>query len=196
MQADAFLTRLRQDRQSRKTWLLDITTEVGAPCAVAISCAPGGGTFAFGAAARMTMDAAVKAALLEACQLELAYEIVEAKIRERGEAALNAFDRAHLLRASAVNAETCALLQPMHDGEPPMRGAPPQSLPDLIAKVAHCGIEVHFLDITRRSWGIPAARLVAPALQLEPSDLVSDRLADVVAKTGGGGKFTGGIPLL
>ena len=50
--------------------------------------------------------------MLEMCQLELAYAVIEAKRRERGEAGLNAKDRLHLDRATKINADQCLLLQP------------------------------------------------------------------------------------
>jgi ribosomal protein S12 methylthiotransferase accessory factor len=48
--------------------------------------------------ARPTLAAAACAAVMEMCQGELAYAVVEAKCRERGEAALNEKDRIHRRR--------------------------------------------------------------------------------------------------
>ena len=53
---------LRRGRRERETWLLDITTDLGAPCIVAISCTPQGTEFAFGAAARLTVAEAARVA--------------------------------------------------------------------------------------------------------------------------------------
>ena len=52
-------------------------------------------------------QAAARAAVLEMCQVELAYAVVEAKCRERGEAALNERDRVHRRRATMINADRC-----------------------------------------------------------------------------------------
>jgi len=39
-------------------------------------------------------------------------------------------------------------------------------------------------------------RIIAPGLQLEPSGLVTARLAEMMARTGGGALYTAGIPLI
>src|SRR5215468_9858238 len=111
--AQALLRELRAGAaMPRRSWLLDITTDIGVPAVAALSCRPDGFGFAFGLAARRTLQAAARSALLEMCQIELAHAVVEAKRRERGEAALNARDRGHLQRATAIDADRCALLQP------------------------------------------------------------------------------------
>jgi hypothetical protein len=45
-------------------------------------------------------------------------------------------------------------------------------------------------------FGIPAARVIAPGLQPEPSEIVMPRLADMMARTGGGAIYTGGVALI
>jgi len=194
--AGGLLGRLRQGRCDRTVRMLDITTDLGVPCLVAISCGAGGSEFAFGVAARMTTAAAARAAILEMCQIELAGEVVKAKMLKSGETALNNFDKAHLLRIDSINVEDCILLHPLRSAgcKPELQHI--QSLSELIARVARCGIEVYCCNITRKSYGVPAVRLVAPELQLEPSGLTSPRLSAVLTETGGGEKFTGGIPIL
>jgi ribosomal protein S12 methylthiotransferase accessory factor len=92
--AQTMLAQLRQGASRRRSWLLDITTEIGVPCVAAVSCMADGFGFAFGLAARPTRKAAARAAVLEMCQSELAHAVVEAKLPESGEAALNEKDRA------------------------------------------------------------------------------------------------------
>src|SRR5262249_55385853 len=53
--AGDLLTQLRQGRTDRKTWLLDITTDVRIPAVVALSTGPDGFGFAFGLGARLTL---------------------------------------------------------------------------------------------------------------------------------------------
>jgi ribosomal protein S12 methylthiotransferase accessory factor len=50
--------------------------------------------------------------------------------------------------------------------------------------------------LTRASFAVPVARIIAPALQAEPSGIVSSRLSGMIAQTGGGEAHTGGIPLI
>src|SRR5215470_6608899 len=111
--AQALLGELRAGASSaRRSWLLDITTDTGIPAVAALSCKPDGFGLAFGLAARRTLQAAARSAVLEMCQGELAYAVVEAKRHERGEAALNVKDLGHLQRATAIDAHACALLHP------------------------------------------------------------------------------------
>ncbi len=197
--AEAVLAQLRQGASARRSWLLDITTDIGVPCVAAVSCTADGFGFAFGLAARPTLAGAARAAVLEMCQGELAHAVVEAKLRERGEAALNARDRIHRRRATLLNADRCLLLQP----EPgrarrlAIGTTDPTSMLRLIAdRVAQVDIEVFGLDLTRPRFEIPAARIIAPGLQALPSEIVTPRLAQMIARTGGGAAYTDGIALI
>ena len=197
--AGTLLAQLRQGLLVRRNWLLDITTDIGVPCVAAISCTADGFGVAFGLAARPTLKAAARAAVLEMCQGELAHAVVEAKLRERGEAALNARDRIHRQRATMLNADRCALLQPgpgraLH---PPIGTTAPGGVLQLIAdRLAQLGIETFGLDLTRPHFAIPVARVIAPGLQPLPSEIMTARLADMIARTGGGATYTGGIALI
>src|SRR3954468_19086986 len=111
--AGALLPQLRQDATGRRNWLLDITTDIGVPCVAAVSCNANGFGFAFGLAARPTLKAAARSAILEMCQLELALAVVETKRRERGEAALNKRDQGHRRRATMIDGDRCLLLLPV-----------------------------------------------------------------------------------
>jgi ribosomal protein S12 methylthiotransferase accessory factor len=58
------------------------------------------------------------------------------------------------------------------------------------------GIETFCIDLTREFFGVSVVRMIAPGLQLEPSEIVTARLRDAIARTGGGATYTGGIALL
>ncbi len=183
----------------RRTWLLDITTDIGLPSIVAVSCRLDGFGFAFGLAARPTLAAAIRSATLELCQLELAYAVVEAKRSERGQAGLNAKDHIHLQRASAINADRCMLLQPIAEYAQHVTidtTNPQVSLEWIADHLEARGIQTLCLDLTRPRFAIPVARIIAPPLQLEPSEIITPRLAETIAQTGGGNAYAGGIPLL
>lgn len=197
--AQALLARLRQDISARRSWLLDITTDIGVPSVAAVSCTADGFGFAFGLAARPTLTGATCAAVLEMCQGELAYAVVEAKCRERGEAALNERDRVHRRRATMINADRCLLLQPVAEPSEHLaiETTDANSVLQLIAKrLERFGIETFTLDLTRAHLAIQAARVITPGLQLEPSEIVMPRLADMMARTGGGAIYTGGVALI
>jgi ribosomal protein S12 methylthiotransferase accessory factor len=199
LMADDLLRRLRQNAPARRSWLLDITTDIGVPCVAAVSCMANGLGFAFGLAARPTLNAAARSAILEKCQIELAHAVVEAKVRERGEAALNARDRVHRRRATMIDADQCLLLQPAAERAEHLSfdaTDPGAMLRRIVERLGQFGIETFGLDLTRPRFAVPVARVIAPGLQLEPSELITPRLADIIARTGGGSAYTGGIALI
>ena len=197
--AEHLLRQLRQTAASRRrTWLLDITTDVGVPVVAAVSCRGDGFGFAFGLAARPRLEAAVRAAIMEMCQIELADSVVATKRSERGEAALNAQDRIHLRRAM-INADQCMLLQPVAERatHPSIDATEAGVIFGLIAeRLKSLGIETFCIDLTREFFGVSVVRVIAPGLQLEPSEIVTARLQDAIARTGGGATYTGGVALL
>jgi ribosomal protein S12 methylthiotransferase accessory factor len=197
-EATALLAMLRQGNASRRTWLLDITTDLGIPAIAAVSCRADGKGFAFGLGARPTVAGAVRGAIMELCQSELAHAVVDAKRDEGGPEKLNARDRDHVARATRIDADTCPLLHPL--GMPIRREACPSQ--DAVSQIgwvatrlAEAGIETFVIDLTRPRFAVPVVRVVAPGLQIEPSQLESMRLRRAIAATGGGQQTTGAVPL-
>lgn len=191
------IARMRRGVGNRRTWLLDITTDLDVPGVVAISCNADGRGFACGLAARPTLRAAAQSALLEMSQMELAYAVVEARRREGG--ALMEDDQVHLARGTAIDVAQCALLHPVAPARrhPAAAAAPPaQQLAALVERLSAKGIETYAIDLTRPAFGIPVARIVAPCLQLEPCDVMTERLTAARNQTGGGETYTRGASLL
>ena len=197
--AENLLRQLRQGApEPRRTWLLDVTTDIGVPCVVAASCRADGSGFAFGLAARPVLEAAVRSAILEMCQLELADAVVAAKRSERGDDALNAQDRIHLQRA-AIDADRCVLLQPIaeHAVHLPFPATEARAIFGLIVeRLQELEIETFCIDLMRERFAVPVVRVIAPGLQLEPSEIATARLRDMIARTGGGATYTGGVALI
>jgi ribosomal protein S12 methylthiotransferase accessory factor len=197
--AESLLRQLRQAASGRRrSWLLDITTDIGVPCVAAVSCRPDGSGFAFGLSARPQLAAAARAAITEMCQLELANAVISTKRRERGDAALNAQDRTHL-RRTMINADRCALLQPVAGlaAHLAIDTTEASVLFKLIAgRLRELGIEIYCIDLTRQHFAVPVVRIIAPGLQLEPSEIVTARLRHTIARTGGGATYTDGIALI
>jgi ribosomal protein S12 methylthiotransferase accessory factor len=193
------IAELRRGAEGRTSWLLDITTDVGTPVVAALSSRPDGHGLACGLAARLTKGSAVRSAIFEMCQMELGYSVIEAKRRERGDAALNQDDRRHLRRATEFDARACDLLRPLGTGTAAIEAeevSATASLRAIVERLATLGIETYRVELTRESFGIPVVRMVAPGLQLEPSGIVTERLASTIAATGGGRSYTGDVPLL
>jgi ribosomal protein S12 methylthiotransferase accessory factor len=188
------LVALRGGSMRRRSWLLDITADVGVPCVAAVSTTWSGQQFVCGHAARPSRVAAVRAAILEMCQMELGLAVIAAKVRERGEAALNAADHLHLRRARGIDAANCEFLNPTDPA--PAEQEPALTLQGILDRLAHMEVEPLVLDLTRPVLGIPVARVLAPTLQLEPSPIPTKRLARAIEQTGGGKASTRGIALL
>jgi ribosomal protein S12 methylthiotransferase accessory factor len=151
--------------------------------------------FCCGLAARLTLEAAASAAVLEMCQMELGLMLASMK-RAAGQRLADG-DRRHLERAEAIDASVCMLLQP--DGAPVTRhaGRPDgAALRRLEAAFARLGITAAVVDLTRPDLGVPVVRAIAPALQPLPGKLTTARLDRTIAATGGGNPITGGVALL
>jgi ribosomal protein S12 methylthiotransferase accessory factor len=194
----ALLARLRRGQASRNTWLLDITTDLGIPAVAAVSCRGDAKGFAFGLSARPSLAGAVRGALMELCQNELAHAVVAAKQRESGPEKLNARDRDHIVRATQIDADACALLHPQ--GMPSRRdGCAAEDAVSqigwLATRLAVAGIDAFAIDLTRPRYAVPVVRIIAPGLQIEPSQLQSARLQKAIAATGGGRQHTAGVAL-
>jgi ribosomal protein S12 methylthiotransferase accessory factor len=192
------LAKLRRGHAGRRTWLLDIATDLGIPAVAAVSCRADGKGFAFGLSARPTVAGAVRGAIMELCQNELAQAVVAAKQHESGPEKLNARDRAHIVRATHIDADTCALLHPQD--MPVRRDAcaaedAVSQIGWLATRLAAAGIDTFVIDLTRPRYAVPVVRVVAPGLQIEPSQLQSARLQRAIAITGGGPQHTGGVEL-
>ena len=187
---------LRQHAHDRISWLLDLATDIGIPVIAALSCDTDGKQLAYGLAARLSLEDAARAAILELCQTELAILLAQIKRMEAGESNLSSTDRAHLERGAAIRADQCELLHPLgHCPAQPERTMGPE-LPAIAGALARCGIDAALIDMTRPEFGIPVVRAVAPALQPMPSDTVTDRLRRVLKECGGGDRHTGGTPLI
>lgn len=195
--ASDLLTQLRQGKTDRKTWLLDITTEVRIPSVAALSAREDGFGFAFGLGARLTLAEAAQAAVFELCQVELGQHVVDAKRKESGDAALSENDRRQLRRGTLFDSRDCKLLQPEPAGIPAEGyDAPLSGLQEALERLGALGIAVYAVDLTRPELGIPVIRTFAPGLQLEPCQIVGPRLSRMMNETGGGAVHHGGMPLL
>ncbi|WP_043337231.1 YcaO-like family protein [Belnapia moabensis] len=195
--ATSLIAQLRLGKARRRSWLLDLTTDLGVPVIAALSTGPEGKGFCCGLAARASRAGAARAAILEMAQMEMAHAVVLAKQGEAGPAALNAHDRALLARYHGIRAGSCALLHPEGavDPRPDLPADPAAAMAVLTGRLGARGLPVLALDLTRPEWGLPAIRIVVPGLEVEPSETAGERLLATIARTGGGDCHTGGIAL-
>jgi ribosomal protein S12 methylthiotransferase accessory factor len=190
------LALVRRDARRRRSWLIDITTDLLVPCVAAVSIDPGAKGFACGLSARLSLEEAAQGAILEMCQMELAHEVVAAKRRERGDEGLNVQDRAHLRRRDHLDVARCGLLHPQPPGVPIADFPHPRSLSKLVDHLASHGFPSFAVDLTRPIFGIPVVRVLCPGLEKEPSSLAGERLRAAIDATGGGDPYNGCIPLM
>jgi ribosomal protein S12 methylthiotransferase accessory factor len=197
--AGSMIARARMGIGLRRSWLLDVTTDIDVPCVAAVSTRPDQSDFACGLAAGMTLAAAAQSAIRELCQIELAYAVVRKKRQEGGDMALNKYDWQHLERSTRIDVSNCVLLHPAPPNRSsrsePMLGDDAAILAFLTGRLAKIGIEVFVVNLTRERFGIPAVRMIAPGLQLEPCEMPTKRLANTIARTGGGEIYTQGVAL-
>jgi ribosomal protein S12 methylthiotransferase accessory factor len=195
LQESATLLRsLRAGMDTRRSWLLNITTDLGIPVVAAMSVAPDGRGFCCGTAARTTLADACQAALREMCQMELAHHVVQAKRFERGDAGLNQVDLGHLKRFSDIDLAACELLHPV--GWSDLQDPPDNDLPAVVDRLVRGGLQPCAIDLTRPELAIPVARVMCPGLEQEPSSTVGARLRTAMAETGGGSRHHNNISLL
>lgn len=180
----------RQAAAARSVTLIEIAGEFGVAVVAALSTGADGRGFACGLAARLRRDQAIRSAVLEMLQMELAQDLAEAKRLQGGHACLNPIDRAHLAKragppAAALGPVRRATAPIPPDEAPSMSGrSAAETVRRLATRLATRGIDTFAVDLTRPRFEIPAFRVVAPALQAEPSTLVTGRLRAWCESTG------------
>ena len=177
---------------------LNLGGDIGIPVIAALSVGGDGRGLVCGLAARMSSTEAARAAVTELCQMEMGLLLATAKRQQLGAAALSDIDRRHIERSTTIDAAICDLLHPKGEPREWRDEAPccPSDCLDLaVSTLANRGLSVALVDLTRAAFGIPVVKAVAPRLQLLPSGLTTKRLGDTIACTGGGVRWTGGVPL-
>jgi ribosomal protein S12 methylthiotransferase accessory factor len=183
----ALLGRLRGEVSTRRTWLLDITTDTGVPAVAAVACNDDGFGLCRGYACRPTLAAAADAALMELVQMELAHRLSATKHAKRGVEALNEIDRQHISRYTKVDVAATPSLHPL---------APPSPSRDLLSynKIATLaelrrrleivGLGVYALNLTKPDLGISVTRSFAPGLEMSLAASPGPRLLAAAERSG------------
>jgi ribosomal protein S12 methylthiotransferase accessory factor len=175
---------LRQGNRERQSWLLDITTDLDIPVYAALSMDYNGRKLVCGLAARLDGESAVKAAILELCQMEVGLLIAEAKLSEEP-GSLNVPERALVARGRDLDVGDCSLLHPAASGRSEHLAIAASRHRSLLEHLARRGIDVYLVDLTQPDLAIPVAAAIAPKLQLMPGAIATERLRDAIAQTGG-----------
>jgi ribosomal protein S12 methylthiotransferase accessory factor len=192
----ALLGQLRGEATRRRTWLLDITSDIGVPVVVAAACDDDGLGLSRGFACRPTLAAAADAALMELAQMELAYRVSATKRAVRGQAALNDIDRQHIHRFTEINVPAVPALHPLAPPAPPCDVLPPAPPRDALSsdkiailaevrkRLESVGLEVYAVDLTRQVLGIPVTRTFSPGLELGLTSPPGPRLCSAANQSG------------
>jgi ribosomal protein S12 methylthiotransferase accessory factor len=184
---NAMLEHLRGGSTHRRTWLLDVTSDVGVPVVVAASCNDDGFGLCCGFAARPTQAKAADAAVREMAQMELAHHLSEVKRQTQGDACLSELDRHHIERFRHIDVKATRALHPV---------APPGRLRDLPATEGQAmlgmirqglegaGLSPCVLNLTRAEIGIPAVRVLCPGLEVGMTSPPGPRLRVAASDSG------------
>ncbi|GLQ55090.1 YcaO-like family protein [Devosia nitrariae] len=162
--AEQYLQLLRGGAGGRRTILIDISAHPDLPAVAACSFGPDGKGFVAGFAAHADTLVAARKAIRELMQMEFGLLLVEAKVSAG--LPLNE-DELRQRRRADVSVDHPALA--VRGGA---RDSVPSSSPEELLERGLAAVPgpVHAVDLTRADFGIPVAKIVAPALREVPRD--------------------------
>lgn len=181
------LARLRGAATRRRTWLLDITSDLTVPVVAALSCNPDGHGLCVGHAARPRLEGAATAALLEMAQMELAHQVALRKREERGEEGLNELDRRHLRRYAEIKVAAIPLLHPVAPPDPPADlpdETPVATLAAVRQRLHAVGLSACVVNLTRPALGVAVTRAFCAGLEVGIAAPPGPRLLAMAEHTG------------
>jgi hypothetical protein len=191
------LAQLRRGSDARRTWFLDLTTDLAIPSVAALSTDRSSTGFACGLAARPRQDEAAAAALLELCQMELAAALVARKVRENGGGPLSPAEHRCWCR-SQIDVRDNPILFGRDFVDPSPRA--PNGVSDRLDWVAEQlrrhGVDHVVTDVTDERIQIPCAQVIAPGLQPLSAGSRTARLQAVEVFSDVNTLYTEGIDLI
>lgn len=181
----------------REVVLLELASDFAVPVIAAMSCGSKGHGFACGLAAKSSTENALRSAVLEMLQMELAQDVTLRKLEERGVEALNTTDILHLqkhLGPSAVSLpQTAAAAQASSmPADPLALAGPHQLLRGVVGFLKQFDVGAYVADLTRSDLGISAVRVISAELQPEPGSRSTGRLLRALGES----QFRAKQPLL
>lgn len=180
------LERLRGGPTHRRSWLMDISTDVGVPVVVAASCNDSGFGLCCGFAARMTIEKAADAAIREMLQMELAHHLSDTKRRTRGEDSLNDLDWRHIQRFHRIDVRKTRALHPVAPPAPvyelPVSSENRVTLGFLRERLEALGLSPCVLNLTKAEIGVPAVQALCAGLEVGMTGPPGPRLRAAAAE--------------
>ena len=164
------------DRE-RLCHVLDITTDLGIPCRLAVSAEPNGKVVALGAAAHWNPSRAATSALTEMLQVELSLAMRRSAPADSSDGFQFWLDR--------VSLDGFAHLRPDPGSRPSPATAPLTGSLDDCLRVCHeARLRLMLVDLTRETVGVPVARAIVPGLQPNRARFGGRRLLDAPVRSG------------
>jgi ribosomal protein S12 methylthiotransferase accessory factor len=167
-------------RQHGQTWVLDLTSDIGIPCAVAISRDERIGFTSVGAGAHVDPAIAVARALTEMAQMKAAVlsfpRLPGTKLNEAEDSWYrvgNTLDEPWFVGQGTATIATAPEYSTVEDARD-----------DVVARLSRLGHDVLWADLTRRDSKLPVVRTYAPGLRHFWRRLGPGRLYDVPAAQG------------
>jgi bacteriocin biosynthesis cyclodehydratase domain-containing protein len=164
-------------RRGLRTWLLDITTDLGVPVVAAISAVERSGdppVIVTGFAAADALGAAARAALLEASQMAA---LVDPSAAAEGWARLSVIDHPYLLPDET---------RPLRRGDDYSSGVGDDraAIESHVGAAARAGLDAFVLDLSRSDVGVPVVKVFVPGARHFWPRLGPGRLYDVPVRMG------------
>ncbi|WP_245273606.1 YcaO-like family protein [Mesorhizobium sp. WSM3224] len=183
------LARIRQARLGRCTQFLHISAEFPAPVVAAISFDADGRNQAVGLACRLDAGDALRAALLEMCQMELALDVTAMKRREQGDERLGESERLQAERSVMLSAADTDLVSQLSSGLLANKNDEKGSnFVSLVGEMLKKQYRIYAADLTTPMFDIPVAKVFIPGLQPFPSPFQSRRLRSLIDQAGPSGR--------
>lgn len=166
----------------RASWLLDLTSDLQIPVFAAISAEADGSAVVAGFSAHTHPESAIKGAVLELCQMELAQQISLQRYAHLGPEHLGETDRHWLDLYQRLALQNYPQLLPDELSQHRPLSTTDGSLAHLVSRLTRGGYEAYKIDLTRTDISIPVARVIVPGLQSAKPDWISQRLRDTCAR--------------
>lgn len=183
------LARIRQEKLGRSTQFLDISGEFPAPVIAALSFDADGRGLAIGLACRLDAGNALKAALLEMCQMELALDLSAMKRAEQGVERLDDINRLQEERSDNPSAIDTGLVSHLSSSLLMHKNAEKGlNFASLVGEMLRKHYRIYAADLTTPMFDIPVAKVFVPGLQPLPSLFQSRRLRSLIEQIGPSGR--------
>lgn len=177
----------RRRRQPRRTWLLDLTHDLGIPVVAAVSIGPDGRLPAIGVAASLSYDDAAERALLELRQTEVSLSNCLRRWRNEGSSPPLPGEGASRAWLAGASSDRLPWLLPAGRIAAPATGTGSTAgagVERCCRALQSAGLHAYRLDLTREDIRVPVAEVVVPGACHRKPRLGLPRLWQVPAALG------------